>query len=51
MKSTDSICHIYATFRRRHLIKMPNATRILGKMLDELMGNHRNVNPNDKVGC
>ena len=30
---------------------MPNATRILGKMLDELMGNHRNVNPNDKVGC
>ena len=29
--------------------KMPNATRILGKMLDELMGNHRNTNPNDKV--
>ena len=28
---------------------MPNATRILGKMLDELMGNHRNTNPNDKV--
>lgn len=27
---------------------MPNATRILGKMLDELMGNHRNTNPNDK---
>ena len=32
-------------------VKMPNATRILGKMLDELMGNHRNTNPNDKVYC
>ena len=38
-------------FRGRDLIIMPNATRILGKMLDELMGNHRNVNPNDKVSC
>ena len=25
------------------------ASREIGKMLDELMGNHRNLNPDDKV--